>query len=87
MRPRIFLVSACAQMPPNEPVLAPMTATGLPRKTAVSRGREPQSSAFLSAPGMEPLYSGVTMRTASAPATAERNASTASRPLPSSSSL
>ena len=37
-----LLVSACAQMPPNEPGLAPITATGLPRKAAVvARPRAP----------------------------------------------
>jgi hypothetical protein len=40
-------------------VLAPITATGLFRSGLVAIGRETQSSAFFSCPGMEWLYSGV----------------------------
>jgi hypothetical protein len=58
-------------------VLEPITATGLLRKTFVASGREAQSSAFLSAPGTDELYSGVEKRTASADATAARSAATA----------
>jgi hypothetical protein len=41
------------------------------------RSRDTQSSAFLSTPGTEPLYSGVAMITASAMAIASRSESTA----------
>src|SRR5919201_1973262 len=58
--------SACAQTAPNAPVLAPTTATGLFRSTFVASGREAQSIAFLSWPGMDALYSGVANSTASA---------------------
>ena len=40
-------------------------------------GREIQSSAFLSPPGIDQLYSGEQIRSASADATAARNAATA----------
>ena len=65
----------CAARPtpttaPNMPVLALMTATGLLRSGLCSNGRETQSSAFLSRPGIEPLYSGVANRTPSASAIA-----------------
>jgi hypothetical protein len=43
----------------------------------VACGRDAQSSAFFNAPGIEELYSGVAIRTASAEATAARNAATA----------
>ena len=46
------------------------------RSGFVATGRETQSSAFFSTPGMDALYSGVAMRTASAPATAERSSAT-----------
>ena len=47
------------------------TAAGLARAAASSAiGRETQSSAFLSTPGIEPLYSGVAISTASAAAIA-----------------
>ena len=54
------------------PVLAPMTAAGLPRRALSGNGREAQSSAFLSWPGIDELYSGVLIRTASADASAAR---------------
>ena len=38
---RIFLSSACAQTPPNEPVLAPITATGFPERGGAARARGP----------------------------------------------
>src|SRR6478735_5576988 len=41
-----------------------MTAVGLPRNGLSASGRETQSSAFLSCPGIEPLYSGVAISTA-----------------------
>ena len=50
-------------------------------------GREAQSIAFLSAPGIDELYSGVAIRTASAPAIAARNSATGAGAMsPSSSS-
>jgi hypothetical protein len=69
--------SACAQRAPNRPVLAPMTATGLRRRQLSGKGRDAQSRAFLSAPGIEPLYSGVAIRTAWARAISSRNSVTA----------
>ena len=78
MAPSTLRPSACAHTAPNMPVLAPMTATGLPRKTFSASGREAQSSAFLSCPGSEWLYSGVEIRTASASAMAARRWATAS---------
>ena len=64
--PRTLRASACAQTAPNMPVLAPITATGLLRSALSGNGRDAQSSAFLSWPGSEELYSGVAIRTASA---------------------
>ena len=64
--PRILRRSACAHRAPNWPGLAPTTATVLFVSGASSRGREPQSTAFFSPPGTEPLYSGVAKRIASA---------------------
>ena len=78
--------SAWAQTAPKRPALEPITATGLPRKTFVANGREAQSSAFFSAPGIEWLYSGVAIRTASAEATASRSDATATGAGPRSSS-
>ena len=66
-RVRTFRSSACAPIAPNRPVLAPTTATRFFLRTLAGNGRETQSRAFLSAPGIEPLYSGVAIRTASAP--------------------
>ena len=48
----------------------PMTAVGLPLNEPWPHGRAAQSSAFLSTPGIERLYSGVTMMTPSASASA-----------------
>jgi hypothetical protein len=45
-------------------------ATTLPRNGDLPGGRAAQSSAFLSTPGIEALYSGVTTSTAPARATA-----------------
>ena len=70
-------VSACAQTAPNIPVLAPITSAGLPRIGFSAIGRETQSSAFFSAPGIEWLYSGVAISTASAAAIASFSARTA----------
>ena len=86
---QLFVEHACAQRPehlarlglrptaPNMPVLAPITSAGLPRIGFSAIGRETQSSAFFSAPGIEWLYSGVAIRTASAPAIASFSATTA----------
>ena len=64
-----------------------MTATGLFRMAFVAGGRDTQSSAFLSAPGIDELYSGVVKNTASAARTASRIRETASgAPSMSSSS-
>jgi hypothetical protein len=75
--PSTLRSSAWAQTAPKAPVLAPTTATGRLRRTFVACGREAQSSAFFSWPGIDELYSGVENRTASAPASAARNAATA----------
>src|SRR5918997_7032331 len=68
--------SACAQTAPNRPVLAPMTAAGLPLSTLSGNGRDAQSSAFLSPPGTEALYSGVAISSASASSTSSRKSRT-----------
>ena len=49
-------------------MLAPVTATVLPVSADSRTGREAQSIAFFRPPGMEPLYSGVAKRIASAAA-------------------
>ena len=80
--------SAWAQTAPKRPVLAPTTATGFPRRLLSGKGREAQSRAFLSAPGIEALYSGVAIRTASASASARLSRATdgaANRPSASAS--
>ena len=68
--------SACAQTAPKLPVLAPITATGLFWSTVLARGREAQSIAFFSTPGMEALYSGVAISRASADAIARQRSAT-----------
>ena len=55
------------------PVLEESTATGLFRTGDSESGRDAQSSAFLSTPGIEELYSGVEIGTASAPLRAALN--------------
>ena len=50
--PSTLRSSACAQTAPKTPALEPITATGLLRNAFVASGREAQSSAFLSAPGI-----------------------------------
>jgi hypothetical protein len=57
--------------------LEPITATGLPRNALSGNGRDAQSIAFLSWPGIELLYSGVAISSASAEAIASRRALTA----------
>ena len=49
---------------------------GLALQRGLARGRETQSIAFLSAPGMDELYSGVAKRIPSASATAWRSSAT-----------
>ena len=71
---RTLRASAWAQTAPNRPVEAPTTAAGLLRSGRSASGRESQSSAFLSWPGIEWLYSGVATRTASASAIASNSA-------------
>src|ERR1022692_3654951 len=69
------------------PVLAPIPATGLLASAEVAGvGREAQSTAFLSTPGIDPLYSGVTNRTASASRMAAMSLSAPGIPPPVSSS-
>ena len=80
--------SACAQTAPKSPVLAPITATGFSRQALSGNGRDAQSSAVLRPPGIEPLCSGVAIRTAPADAIVRRSRRTASGASgPSSSSL
>jgi hypothetical protein len=55
-------VSLCPRTPRREG-LALRVAAGLPSSTAAPRGRDAQSRAFLSWPGIEPLYSGVAINT------------------------
>ena len=74
-------------MPPI-PGVAPMIAAGLPIRTELRGGREAQSIAFFSTPGIPKLYSGVTMRSASARRMADFSAPTGSgSPLASTSAL
>ena len=80
--PMTLRVSAAAQTPPNIPVLDESTATGLLRTGDSTSGREAQSSAFLSTPGIDELYSGVAIRIASAESSAslKRDRRAAGRP-------
>jgi hypothetical protein len=75
--PNDFRVSSCAHTPPYWPREPPMTASGLPLNAPLPNGRDSQSIAFLTTPGMLPLYSGVTTSAASASAAAARSAATA----------
>jgi hypothetical protein len=61
-------------MAPSAPGVRLMTALGLPFQMLWPQGREPTSKAFLRAPGMPRLYSGVMISTASELAMAVRNA-------------
>ena len=74
--PRILTASSRAHWAPRGDGLTETTATGLSARAAAPRGREAQSIAFLSTPGIEPLYSGVATTIASAAETAARNATT-----------
>src|SRR3954468_3721695 len=58
-------------MPPGE---APMIPVGVRAKELVPQGLDPQSMAFLSAPGMDRLYSGETNKMPSEAATASLRA-------------
>ena len=60
----------------ERPGEAPITATGSLLSGFVATGRETQSIAFFSWPGIEALYSGVAKSTASASAIADRNLAT-----------
>src|SRR3954451_1368820 len=87
MAARTLRASAWAQTAPKRPVEAPTTAVGLLRSGDAASGRESQSRAFLSWPGIEWLYSGVETSTASASAIASKSACTdAGRSCSSSSS-
>ena len=68
--PRTLRVSSAAQTPPNIPVLDDITAAGLFRTGDSTSGRDAQSSAFLRTPGIDELYSGVEISTASASSSA-----------------
>ena len=72
--------SASAQAAPRGLALVLTTAAGLASWTAAPRGRDAQSGAFFSWPGMEPLYSGVAISTAPAPAISSRSSATGSGP-------
>ena len=85
-RAKDLCVSAAAQTPPNKPVLEESTATGLFRTGESASGRDAQSKAFLSTPGIEELYSGVATRTASAASSASLKSSTAAGSAPGTSS-
>src|SRR6185437_1967864 len=87
VEPSTLRVSACAQTAPKRPVLEPITAAGLLARGLLARGRETQSSAFLSTPGIEELYSGVAIRRPSASAIASLRCRTGSGGVASSSSL
>jgi hypothetical protein len=67
-------------------VLDESTAAGLFRTGDSASGRDAQSSAFLRTPGIEELYSGVEIRTASASASAALKRTTGSGRLPGRSS-
>ena len=78
MAPRILRRSACARCRTK----GAMGSIRTPRRACCETGsckwgREAQSRAFLSAPGIDELYSGVEMRTASASRIASRNLATA----------
>src|SRR4051794_10210235 len=74
---RTLRASAWAQTAPKRPVEAPITSAGLLRSGLLASGRLAQSSAFLSPPGMDELYSGVAITTASAASMASRSPVTA----------
>ena len=59
---RTLRIDDCITAVPIPPGEAPMIPVGLRAKELLPHGREPQSIAFFSAPGMDQLYSGDTMR-------------------------
>lgn len=61
--------ASCARMVPPTPP-AHMIASGLPASGESLSGHDAQSIAFFSTPGIEPLYSGVSISNASAAFTA-----------------
>ena len=63
-----LLSSACAQTAPKRPVLAPTTATGFGAARCRGRGGRPSRGRSSAGPGIEALYSGVAIRSASAAA-------------------
>ena len=78
--------SYCTRAPPSGPGDADWSAIGLPANGWFG-SRETQSMAFLSPPGIEKLYSGVTMITPSAARMASASALTAAgKPLASCTS-
>src|SRR5881275_2046155 len=62
---RMLRRCCCPTAVPILPGDVPMMADGFREKEFVPHGRLPQSMAFLSAPGIDRLYSGVTNNTAS----------------------
>src|SRR5690348_4325481 len=71
---RILLRCCCPTAVPIFPGDVPIIADGLRWKEFFPHGRLAQSMAFLSAPGIERLYSGVTNSTASTAAIASFSA-------------
>ena len=71
---RMLRRCCCATAVPIFPGYVPMIAEGFRAKEFVPHGRLAQSIAFLSAPGMERLYSVVTKSTASTAAIASFSA-------------
>ncbi len=69
--------SSCAHLPPYGVGVAPTTPNRLPEMALTPYGRDSQSMALFSTAGMVPLYSGVTARMPSAPATRARSSSAA----------
>src|SRR5690606_2328833 len=80
-------IDDCMTAVPIEPVEAPMMPLGLRAKEFCPYGREPQSIAFFSAPGIDLLYSGEMNSRPSDASTALLNAVTAPTGLFSSSRL
>src|SRR5437868_6401384 len=73
-KPRTLRSCCCAMAVPIAPGEVPITAEGFRENEFLPYGRLAQSIAFLSPPGIERLYSGVTNNTASAAAIASLNA-------------
>ena len=69
--------SCCAQIAPYWPVVAPAMATVLFLNELPRCRADAQSMAFFSTPGIEPLYSGVTIKSASAASMRSRRSSAA----------